>query len=180
MASRFSLGISGLWKHRLFLKYLKIIEFCPNSVSSFCRQGNYREIKCFFPKVTEYQRQILDPESRIFLTPDPVVLIFKSPKLWKTFLFCFDWSLRTKCTDGWLNFRLQKGQIWSSREMGTYCSACYSSDCMLQLFPKIVSNKISTSTLKKQKQNIQGKWKVHYLMLRNEEWKCCAWNDFSV
>ena len=71
--------------------------------------------------------------------------MFKSPKLWKTFvLFGFDWSLRTKCTDGWLNFRLQKGQIWSSREMGTYCSAYYSSDCMLQLFPKIVSNKIST------------------------------------
>lgn len=81
------------------------------------------------------------------------------------------WSLRTKCTDGWMSSKLQKGHFWSSGEMGTECSACCSSDCMLQLFPKIVSNTNLTKCfiLKRQKQNRQKKWKAYYVMFRKEE-----------
>lgn len=65
--------------------------------------------------------------------------------------------------------------------METKRSACYSSDCMLQLFPKIVSNVNLNKCfiLKRQKQNRQKKWKIHYFML-GEEWEYCAYNDFSV
>lgn len=81
-----------------------------------------------------------------------------------------------------MSCKFQKGQFWNSGDKGTKRSACYSSDCMLQLFPKIISNRNLNKCfiLKRQKQNKQEKWKVRYFMFRKEEWECCAQNDFSV